>query len=197
MKAKQTLPDGYAEIFSVDLQRDKKISLLVNMLALLIAVVIIVPVHMYVIPIHSLFDMSAGMTAYIVRFIVLIIGMILYMILHELVHGITMKLFGTKKVKYGFTGLYAYAGSKDYYDKTSYIIIALAPVLVWGIILAVINLFVPYEWFWVVYMIQMINISGAAGDMYVTVKFSRMPKDILVQDYGVGMTVYSAVAKGE
>ena len=103
-----------------------------------------------------------------------------------------MKIFGTKKVKYGFTGMYAYAGSDDYYDKKSYIIIALAPIVVWGIVLAIINVLVPYEWFWVVYLIQLINLSGAAGDLFVTVRFSKMPKDILVRDYGVGMTVYSA-----
>lgn len=58
--------------------------------------------------------------------------------------------------------------------------------------LAIINVLVPYEWFWVVYLIQLINLSGAAGDLFVTVRFSKMPKDILVRDYGVGMTVYSA-----
>ena len=31
--------------------------------------------------------------------------------------------------------------------------------------------------------------------MYVTAKFSKMPKDILVQDSGVGMTVYSKIAQ--
>ncbi len=102
-----------------------------------------------------------------------------------------MKICGTKKVKYGFTGMYAFAGSEDFYNKKAYIFIALAPVVFWGIVLAVINPFVPIEWFWVVYMIQIFNLSGAAGDLFVTIKFLRLPKDILVQDYGVGMTVYS------
>lgn len=75
--------------------------------------------------------------------------------------------------------------------KKAYIFIALAPVVLWGIVLAVINAFVPEAWFWVVYLLQVINLSGAAGDLFVTVKFSRFPKDILVRDYGVGMTVYS------
>jgi hypothetical protein len=118
-------------------------------------------------------------------------AMILYMILHELVHGVAMKICGTKKVKYGFTGMYAFAGSEDLYDKKSYIFVALAPVVFWGVVLLIINLFVPLGWFWVVYLIQIANISGAAGDFFVTVKFLKMPRDILVQDYGVGMTVYS------
>ena len=148
------------------------------------------PMHFYI-PISTLFDMQNGLGAYTVRFIILMVLIVVYMVLHELVHGVTMKLFGTKKVKYGFTGLYAFAGSDDYYDKKSYIIIALAPVVIWGIVIAVVNALVSPEWFWVIYFIQISNISGAAGDIYVTAKFSRLPKDILVKDVGVGMTVYS------
>jgi hypothetical protein len=106
------------------------------------------------------------------------------------VHGITMKLFGTKKVKYGFTGLYAFAGSDDYYDKMSYITIALAPIVFWGIVLLILNLTLGSEWFWVVYIIQIINVSGAAGDMYVTYRMTKLPQDVLVRDTGVAMTVY-------
>lgn len=113
------------------------------------------------------------------------------MVLHEVVHGIVMKLCGTKKIKYGFNGLYAYAGSDDYYDKKSYIIIALAPIVLFGIILGIINALVPKEWFWVVYFIQLENISGAAGDLYVTFKFLKLPNDILVKDSGLGMSVFS------
>lgn len=190
MKAIQSLPDGYKEIFSVDLQKNKKIALGINSFAALIMIAMAVPMHFYV-PITTVFDMESGLGAYIARFAVLMVLTALYLILHELVHGITMKLCGTKKVKYGFTGLYAFAGSDDYYDKPSYITIALAPVVVWGIVLVIANALVPRDWFWVVYFIQIFNISGAAGDLYVTAKFSRMPKDILVKDAGVGMTVYS------
>lgn len=192
MRAYSALPEGYREIYSVDLQKDKKTAIFVNALALVIAAVLAVPMC-FVVPVTGLFDMSAGIAAYLLRFLVLLAGCAAYMVLHELVHGITMKLCGTKKVKYGFTGLYAFAGSEDYYDKKSYIIIALAPIVLLGIVLAIINALVPYQWFWVVYFIQITNLSGAAGDLFVTVKFSRMPKDILIGDYGVGMQVYSKV----
>ncbi len=190
MKAVEKLPEGYREIYTIDLQKDKKTSLLVNLFALVIAALFAVPMH-FIVPVTTLFSMENGLTSYTVRCVAMIVLMIVYMILHEAVHGIAMKMCGTKKVKYGFTGLYAFAGSNDFYDKKSYIFIALAPVVLWGIVLAVINPFVSAEWFWVVYMIQLTNISGAAGDLFVTVKFSRMPGDILVQDYGVGMKVYS------
>ncbi len=191
MKSLTELPMGYRQIFSVNLQKDKKTAMVINIGAIIIGIIMAVPMHFYI-SITSLFDFSQGMGNYLARFIVLMVSMIAYIILHEAVHGVAMKICGTKKIKYGFTGLYAFAGSDDFYGKGSYIFIALAPVVLWGIVLAVINCFVPESWFWVVYFIQIANISGAAGDIYVTAKFSKMPDDILVKDIGVGMTVYSA-----
>ena len=189
MKAIGVLPEDYGEIYSLNLQKDKRTAIIVNLLALAIAAVMAVSMNFFV-PVTSVFDMSGGIVRYFLRLAALIVLMVLYMVLHELVHGIAMKLCGTKRVKYGFTGLYAFAGSEDYYDKKSYIFIALAPIVLWGTVLAAVNFFVPTEWFWIVYMIQLINISGAAGDLFATVKFSRMPKDILIQDSGVSMRVF-------
>lgn len=196
MNVHTTLPDGYRPILSIDLQKDKKLALLVNGLGILITLAMILPVHFHH-SIFTLFDFSYGFGNYWLRVGVLLAGMIVYMILHELVHGVTMKAFGTKRVKYGFTGLYAFAGSEDYYKKIPYLVIALAPVMIWGVVLAVLNVVVPAEWFWVIYLIQVVNCSGAAGDLYVTFRFLRLPKDILVQDQGVGMTVYAPDIKGE
>ena len=190
MRSVEKLPEGYKEIYAVDLQKNKKTALFVNLLAIIISVILVVPMC-FVVPISYLFSMESGLQNYMIRFGALLALIVFYMVLHELVHGIAMKICGTKKVKYGFTGLYAFAGSNDFYDKKSYIFIALAPVVFWGIVLATVNPFVSTEWFWVVYMIQIVNLSGAAGDLFVTVKFSRLPKDILVQDYGVGMKVFS------
>lgn len=190
MRALQNLPDGYKKILSINFQEDKKTAVWINISALIIAAALAIPMH-FKVSVATLFDMSKGLGSYAVRFICIAVFLVLYMVLHELVHGAAMKICGTKKVKYGFTGLYAFAGSEDFYDKRSYLFIALAPIVLWGIVLAVINAVVPLEWFWVIYLVQITNISGAAGDLYVTLKFSKLPKDILVCDSGVSMCVYS------
>ena len=187
MNAVNVLPEGYEEFYSLDLQKDKQKALLVNGIALAIGVLMAVPMH-FAVPITTLFDISEG---YIIRMLSLVLLSVGYLILHELVHGVAMKICGTKKVKYGFTGLYAFAGSEDFYPKKPYIFIALAPVVLWGIVLAVVNFLVPTEWCWIIYLVQIMNISGAAGDFFVTIKFSQFPDDILVKDHGVGMVVYS------
>ena len=190
MKAVVTLPEEYKEFYSIDLQKNKKMSLFVNLLAIVIAVLLTVPMH-FLVPISSLFVMDNGLGSYVLRFIALMVLTIAYLVMHEFTHGIAMKICGTKKVKYGFTGLYAFAGSNDYYNKKSYIFIALAPIVLWGLVIAIINPFVPLEWFWVVYSLQIINMSGAAGDLFVTIKFSGFSKDTLIRDYSVGMNVFS------
>ncbi|MGN0468649.1 MAG: DUF3267 domain-containing protein [Acutalibacteraceae bacterium] len=191
--AHESLPCGYKEILCVNLAKDKKLAVWLNIGSLLIAAAMTIPMHFHV-SIFTLFDISDGLYPYLARFAVLLIGMFIYIFLHEAVHGITMKLFGCKKVKYGFKVVYAYAGSEEYFEKKSYVVIALAPVVLWGALLAVINAFVPESWFWVVYFIQMLNISGAVGDFYVTAKFSKLPKDILIKDTGTQMSVF---AQGE
>ena len=188
-KAVSTLPDGYREILSVDLKKNKKQMLLANGLGLLVFFAFALPVHMFYLPYGSLG--IGGPQAYRMRIAALFGGIVVYIVLHELVHGVTMKICGTKKVKYGFTGVYAYAGSDDYYYKRPYIAIALAPIVVWGVVLGVINFLVPTEWFWVVYGIQLMNLSGAGGDLYVTAKFRSLSNDVLIRDYGVGMQVYA------
>ena len=188
-KTVSTLPDGYREILSVDLKKNKKQMLLANGLGLLVFFAFALPVHMFYLPCVSLG--IGGPQAYRTRIAALFGGIVVYIVLHELVHGVTMKICGTKKVKYGFTGAYAYAGSDDYYYKRPYIAIALAPIVLWGVVLGVINFLVPTEWFWVVYGIQLMNLSGAGGDLYVTAKFRSLSNDVLIRDYGVGMRVYA------
>ncbi len=189
MKNVKTLPLGYEKILDIDLQRNKKMMLGVNIGAIAVSVIMVAAALPFV-PITSLFDMSGGLLVYALRFLALLAGMVAYIILHELVHGILMKHFGGVKPHYGFTLMYAYAGSSAYFNKKSYIIIGLAPVVIWGIVLGVLCAVVPEGWFWVVYLIQIMNLSGAAGDAYVTYKMLTLPDDILVNDTGVAMTVY-------
>ena len=190
----ESLPEGYTEAFSIDLQKDKKLMLLVNGIALLITVVMVV-VMALIVPFPEAAEyITDHMTdgQFLICMVILIVSMILYIILHEAIHGITMKLYGSDKVRFGFTGMYAFAGSDTYFAKKPYIVIGLAPVVVFGVIFAVIQFFMPNPFYaWLVYILQIINISGAGGDLYVSIRFSKLPSDILVQDSGVGMKVFT------
>ena len=185
------LPEGYSPLLQIDLQKNKKLAVLVNLLALLIGAIMLLAGFLLV-PQARLLDYSEeAIPLTLLRLAVLLVGMVAYILLHELVHGVCMKAYSGVSAHYGFTGLYAYAGSRAYFNRKSYIVIALAPVVIWGVVLAVASILVPLAWFWVVYIIQILNISGAAGDLYVTWKMFRLPAGILIQDSGTAMMVYA------
>lgn len=184
----KTLPAGYEKIRDIDLKKNRREALIVNVTAAIIAVVMAVIGH-FIVPVQTLFDMTS-VPAYFARFGVLLVGLVAYIILHEAVHGVVMYHYCKVKPTFGFTGMYAYAGSTAFYNRRSYIVIAMAPVVFWGVVLAILMPLVPKAWFWVVYFIQLNNISGAAGDLYVTSLMMKMPEDILVRDAGVSMEVF-------
>ncbi len=191
MKTTDRLPEGYGEIFSVNLQRDKKVALILNVSAFAIMIILAFIGALFV-PISLSITLDTEIWLYLLKLLIAALGIFAYIILHELTHGVAMKLYGAKKIKYGITLLYAYAGSEnDYFGKISYLVIALAPVVFWGAVLGIICAVVPPSWFWVVYVIQIMNLSGAMGDLYVTFKFIRFPSDILVRDTGFEMQVFS------
>lgn len=152
MRGTLTLPDGYAGLCSIDLQKDKRLALLINGLALLIALPLVF-LGNRIVPLRTRFSMDDGFGFYFLRLGMLTAGYAAYVVLHELVHGVCMKYFSGAPVRYGFTGLYAYAGSEAYFTKKCYFIIALAPVAVWGVVLLALCMLVPAPWFWTVYLI--------------------------------------------
>ena len=106
MRGTLTLPDGYAGLCSIDLQKDKRLALLINGLALLIALPLVF-LGNRIVPLRTRFSMDDGFGFYFLRLGMLTAGYAAYVVLHELVHGVCMKYFSGAPVRYGFTGLYA------------------------------------------------------------------------------------------
>ena len=185
MADKTILTDEYEKLCELNLAKDKKAFWEINLLSASLCVVMFLFGNAYS-PVYSLFEEVGA----VLRLIVLAVGCIAYFVLHELVHGIFMKYFSGEPVKYGAKSLYFYAGSDAYFRKSPYIIIALAPVTVLGVVLVILNVIVDTHWFWVVFFIQLINISGSSGDIYVVLKFLNLPNDVLIHDSGVAMEVY-------
>ena len=189
LKAYHFLPENYQEIMQINLQKDKQTAQKVNVIAGIIMIALLIIGHL-IVPIKELFN-EEMFAASLLRLGVLFLAYFAYIVLHELTHAVAMKAVGGGKVIFGFTGLYAFAGSReDYFDKTAYRCIALAPLVLWGIVFAVMTALVPRSWFWVVWFLQAGNIGGATGDVFVTVKLWNKPASILIMDTGVDMTMF-------
>ena len=185
MRPTTHLPEGWQLLRRIDLAANKKEAVLVNSLALLIGAVLLFA-GMTQVPFGAIGELPNPWLG----LLVMAAGSVAYLFLHEVVHGVFFRLFGRQKVQYGFCGLYAWAGSRVWFDKKRYLVIGLAPVVVWGIVLALVLMAVPRGWFWPFYLIELQNLAGAAGDLYVAALLLRMPDDILVQDAGISMEIY-------
>ena len=183
------LPEGYSEVKRVNLQTNKKLAVLLNVGAILIAGVLFF-VGLAFVP-FSFEPGADNLPSFLLQVFGVLLAIVLYMVAHEFVHGVFIKKYSGKKAKYGFTGAYAYAGSDAYFNKRQYVVIALAPIVLFGIAFLLLNVLLPAKWFWGVYVLQLVNLSGAVGDLYITWLMGRLPADVLTCDVGVEMFMYS------
>ena len=188
------LPEGYRLFREIRLERDRKaqISMLAVQLAF-VAVMILAGV-LYCSPAAAV---SQGVWKTVARLIAMAAGMFVYTIAHEWVHGVFIRLFSGEAAEFGFRKGMAYASAKAYFSKIPYIIIALAPLVIWGILLGFLSGDAGEETFWYVYGVQIFNVAGAAGDIYISAITLRMPGKVLVQDEGTAMKFFLPEEKEE
>ena len=187
--AAEFLPAHYDLYERIDLSSDKKAFKAVciwSIVALAVMIAYGLMTHSFLVS----FDMETWRVLFCV--VAMAVGLIVYIVLHEAVHGIFIRLFTGDVPTFGIDlskGM-AYAGSTWLFRKWPYIIIALAPVILWGVILSVWLSDIPAHYYWYLYAIQIFNITGAAGDFYVTCRVISMPSDILAKDNGMAMEFY-------
>ena len=55
----------------------------------------------------------------------------------------------------------------------------------------------PAEWFWLLYIVQISNVSGSMGDVYAVLYLSRLPRNIVIQDTGTRMRIFAPRPENE
>ena len=180
---------GYKECTRIDLVKNKKEALLVNIYGIIIMVVMAVFIPLLIMGGIIEFNLE---TTFPLFFIVLLISLILYIPLHEIVHGIVLKKYTDEKLSFGWKLVYAYCGSKEaVVNRREYYAVALAPLLVFSVVfisLMVLNPSLSLVW----YVMEIMNVSGSVGDIYVSIKLRKeKSRDILITDSGTDMSFWS------
>lgn len=183
------LPDHYESYFKIDMQENKKEFIMLNILSILAIIPFIFGLAIIGVsftvsnPIHLLIGLLS-----------FFFGSIIYIILHELVHAFFFKLKNKIKVTYKFHGFAASASAPgNYFQKGHYLIISLAPFMLFNIIFITSLFFLNGGAFFIAYLLFMVHFSGCSGDLYVFFRLFRKPKDILVEDYGIGMRIFKPI----
>jgi len=138
----------------------------------------------------SIFLMSFGMIAFYLLFndynmnLSFIIYLILWLFLHEIIHGLTFMAFREVKkrsVVFGAkleSGIF-YCMCKQPISKKVIIFSLLAPLFLIGFITLIIALIFDLP---TLAFLSLFNISGAAGDIMMTIMFFKLPKKIKYTD---------------
>ncbi len=185
------LPGGYSEIKRFSFTKDKKLYKYINLAATVVALFLVLIMRIFV-PFDFITPSSADEVGTIfIKCGVLGVSSLVYIMLHEAVHGIFIRAISGKWGKFGFRSGFAYASSEALFGRFEYITVALAPIVVWGIVIGIVNMIVPAGWFWTVYVLQIINLSGAVGDIYITYAVLKLPKESLFKDDGLDITVFA------
>ena len=189
----RTLPPGYRYAGTMDFMRNRAQMKAVVILSLAL-VLLPVAVGLLLAPVGPSWRLMAS------RWFMwpgLGLALAAYIPLHELTHGVAMFALSGVKPKYGLKLPYAYCGSTVWFDRKSHVITALAPVILWGIALQCAIARLPAAWFWPLWIVQISNLSGSAGDLYTAWALTRMQGDLLIQDTGVRMRIMRRIPTEE
>lgn len=196
MRATKELPEGYRVLTEIDLTKNKRAALLINLAAIPLVVLFgwlflslagaISPSAVSTNP----FLFIGSMASLLAVFGGLVLVMALTTVLHELIHGLFFKLFTKERPRYGFNGLYAYAAAPEWYlSRLQFIAVSLALLVFLTLVGVALMPLVPQPWVLLVVGLTM-NAAGAVGDMFAAAWTLIRPANALVKDVGIGFTVY-------
>ena len=177
------LPRNYLRISTIEPGADKKLSRKLDLVSLGIAAVMIGAGRLFV-PFSAFFYVRAVTRGDVMRVGALIPALLAYMLLYTLVRGLILRRIGGMKPGFGISRLAPYVSSGAYLDKKEFSIAALLPTAVFAIIYFILDLALPVRWFWFIYILQIINITGAVWDVYTVKKSREYGDDLLICDSG-------------
>ncbi len=179
MKAIYNLPNNYKLIKKIDFNK-KRYLISFNLFVIICSLLIF---ELFKLDICPLFTLKS--------LIFFALGIYISIFLHELIHGFFIWLFSKKKATYKFSVFYASAGASDrYFDKASYIIIALAPVIFLSILIIVLINFIFIEYYNSLVLILALTFSGAIGDFYISIVALMYPQNTYINDEGEKMNIF-------
>lgn len=180
----------------IDLKKDEKLALRLN-LAALIPVIPFGALHLLLIMtdraafVLDIDEAGVSLTRAILPMLCLLPLYGLSILSHELIHGIFFRRYSPGKIRYGFTGIFAYAGNPGMaYPKKEYTVCALAPAVILTAAFALLCLFTRSGWFVVLYWTMVMHLGSCAGDVYMVWLLRGLPEETRIEDTGLCMSIY-------
>jgi hypothetical protein len=201
LQATQALPSHYALAGSLDINKDKRMLLLLNVLGMglliaggwlfFMAIAALRPVdayaHFSILFSHSLLET------------VLLIGAVLaltvvHILVHEAIHGFFFWWFTRSQPQFAFRWTHAYAAAPAWYiPRNRYLLTALAPLVVISLAGLLLVVAAPSGWLLPLWFILTSNAGGSVGDLWVAGWLLRQPVSCLANDRGDAVYLYNPI----
>jgi len=195
LRATQILPDSHRQLGSLDLARNTRVAIILNLAALPLFLVFGWSFMKFaqllkpdIVSRFHFANLSLSPIGSFLLFVGIILGM---MVIHEAIHGLFFWIFTRSRPIFGLKLLYAYAGAPGWYiPRSQYIVVGLAPLVLMTaagfLFIALMTLPLAQLFLFGI----TINASGAVGDLYVSAwVFLRSP-EALMEDTGFGFTIF-------
>jgi hypothetical protein len=190
----QTLPHGYTQTGEVNLKKDKRLAIVLNILAFLIFILIFYLLSLFGAMLRSgTTNISGSISA---GAMILLIGLTVFiLIVHELIHGFFFWLFSRSRPVFALRPLYAYAGAPGwYFPKRQYAITALGPLVIIGAVGLLLMLLAPVSWLLTISFLVALNTGGAIGDIFVFFRLLKSSPTTFANDTGDVVTFFERPA---
>lgn len=193
MQPTTILPPGYRLFRSIDLSKELRLLVILNLIGLALFVIFGALFFRLALMLRPA-ELAAGTSWSVlhlgVSFVVAFSAVIL---LHELVHGAFFWLFTRETPRFGLRSGYAFAAAPGWFiPRNQYLAIGLAPLVLLSLAGVVLLAFAPLSWLPGVLIALATNASGAIGDILIVTWLLRLPSSTLVQDFGDAVSIYSA-----
>jgi hypothetical protein len=197
MKPAQTLPEGYILKGTLDLSRNTRALLGLNLVGVVLFFLfawlftaLAVQIRPDASAVFSVVEIS-GIWSFIRLILIIVLLQVLMIVLHEGIHGLFFWIFTRARPRYAFKGLYAYASMTGwYFPRRQYLIACLAPLVVITLLGFLLITFIPATWILPVLVVMTLNAAGAVGDMAVAVWLIRAPAGCMANDQGDAFNLY-------
>lgn len=185
-----TLPEGYAQIGEINLKKNKRLAVALNLLAFFVAVLCFFMLTSFAAYIRPGVITTSG-TITVGGTVVVAVLVVLLLTVHELIHGLFFWVFTRSRPVFALRLFYAYAGAPDWYIPTrQFAAVAVGPLVIIDAVGLLLMLVVPESWVLLILLLVAFNTGGSIGDLLVFTNLFKLSSTSLANDTGDVMTFY-------
>lgn len=195
IEASRQLPVGYVQQGVIDLSKDRRLLILVNLLALLLLFVfggVFLWLARILRPELAAVELIPQGSGGLILFLLEVLAVSFVMVVaHEGIHGLFFWRITRHKPHYGFRGAYAYAAAPGWYIPVrQYIWVGIAPLVIISAVGVALLAVIPLELVLPLLLLLIMNAAGAVGDLLAVGWILTKPAGWLAEDKGDSITLY-------